>query len=109
MAMFQLDIAFLLELALLAAGLVLLHFGKQETAPLLRAAGVLLVVGSVLTAACTGYYGVRYHVQGGFDHAYPPHHEMMEPRHEMMEPGEMREMMREHHPGAEMAPPQEDE
>ncbi len=97
MAMFQLDIAFLLELALFAAGLVLLHLGKQGTAPLLRAAGFVLVVGSVLTAACSVYYGVRYQIQGEFESAYPPHHEMMEHQQEMMmQPGMMqRRMMRQ--------------
>ena len=135
MAMFQLDIAFLLELALFAAGLVLLHLGKQGPAPLMRAAGFILLVGSVLTAACTLYYGTRYHIQGEFDSAYPPHHPMMEHPRGMMEPGMMRErmmrqrMMRErrrgepvepsetrgepmpmeeHHPESEMGPAQMD-
>jgi hypothetical protein len=109
MAVFQLEIAFLLELAVFAAGLVLLHLGRQQTAPLLRAAGFVLVVGGVLTAACTGYFGVRYHVQGEFDHAYahhPPRHERTEHRHEDMDPQEMREMIREHHPELELEAPQ---
>ncbi len=109
MAMFQLEIAFLLELAVFAAGLVLLHLGKQGTAPLLRAAGFVLVVGAVLTAACTGYFGVRYHVQGEFDHAYPhhpPRHEMMEHPQGEMDPQAMQEMVREHHPELQMEAPQ---
>jgi len=89
MAMFHLEGVFLFELALFAAGLVLLHFARLGSAPLLRAAGLVLVVGSVLTAACTLYYGVRYHVQGEFESAYPPHR-MMTPRpggpHGMMHP-----------------------
>jgi hypothetical protein len=36
-----------------------------------RAAGAVLVVGAVLTALCTGYWMVRYHVHGEFDHAHP--------------------------------------
>lgn len=129
MAMFQLEIAFLLELALLAAGLVLLHLGRQGTAPLLKAAGFVLIVGAVITAACSGYFGVRYHVQGEFDHAYPSLHRMTEHRGKMMDPGMMRHQMTrkrmraephepgedmpggqrpmgEHHPDPERVPPQ---
>jgi hypothetical protein len=73
MAMFLAEISFLLALALVAAGLVLWHRGREATAGLLRAAGAVLVVGGVLTALCTGYFSVRYHVQGEFDHAYPHH------------------------------------
>lgn len=71
MAMFLAEISFLLALALFAAGLALWHRGREATAGLLRAAGAVLVVGAVLTALCTGYFSVRYHVQGEFDHAYP--------------------------------------
>lgn len=70
MAMFLAEISFLLALALFAAGLVLWHRGREATAGLIRAAGAVLVVGSVLTALCTGYFSVRYQVQGEFDHAY---------------------------------------
>ena len=73
MAMFLAEISFLLALALFAAGLVLWHRGREATAGLLRAAGAVLVVGAVLTALCTGYFSVRYHVQGEFDHAYSDH------------------------------------
>ncbi|HUE95708.1 MAG TPA: hypothetical protein VMN39_03565 [Longimicrobiaceae bacterium] len=71
MAMFLAEISFLLALALFAGGLVLWQRGREATAGLLRAAGAVLVVGAVLTALCTGYFSVRYHVQGEFDHAYP--------------------------------------
>ena len=73
MAMFLLHIALLLALALVAAGLVLWHLGKQPAAGVLRIGGAILVVGAVLSAVCIGYYGVRYHVQGDFDHAYAMH------------------------------------
>ena len=72
MAMFVLEIAFLLALAVLAGGVVLWQQGRQAAGPL-RVAGLVLIVGAVLTAACTAYYGIRYHVQGDFDHAYPMH------------------------------------
>jgi hypothetical protein len=121
MAMFQLELAFLVELALFAAGLVLLHLGKQATAPLLRAAGLVLVIGAVLTAACTGYFGVRYHIQGEFDHAYAAHHTAMKHpgghgmmHHMMRRPTEAEQpaaepggegQEQEHHPGMGTSPP----
>jgi hypothetical protein len=73
MAMFHVEAVLLLELALFAGGLVLLHFARQGGASLLRVAALVLLVGSVLTAACTVYYGIRYYVQGEFETAYPPH------------------------------------
>ena len=30
-------------------------------------------MGATATAICTGYFSVRYHVQGEFDSAYPRH------------------------------------
>ena len=69
MAQFAGDIAFLFELALVAAGLVLLEFGRQRSAALVRTAGWILVVGATATALCTGYFWFRYHAAGDFDHA----------------------------------------
>lgn len=89
MAMFQLDIAFLLELALFSSGLIVLYFGREKGAGLLKAAGAVLVVGSVLTALCSSYFGVRYHIQGEFDHAHPAHHQMTERAHHMPSGGPM--------------------
>ncbi len=71
MAQFLGDIAFLLEMVLVAAGLVLLHRSRQETAGLLRAAAVVLLLAGTGTAICTGYFWFRYQGQGDFDHAYP--------------------------------------
>ena len=69
MAQFMGDIAFLLELGLVAAGLVLLHAGRQRSAALLRTAGWLLIVGATATALCTTYFWFHYHGAGSFDHA----------------------------------------
>ena len=69
MAQFMGDMAFLLELGLVAAGLVLLHVGGERSASLLRAAGWILIVGAVGTALCTGYFWFRYHRAGDFDRA----------------------------------------
>jgi hypothetical protein len=87
MAMFLLHIAFLLALALLGAALVLWHRGAQPTAGVLRIGGGMLIAGAVLSALCIGYYGIRYHVQGDFDHAYAMHPPMDMGR--MMGPGGM--------------------
>jgi len=70
MAMFHFDMAFMLEAIAFAAGLTLLHFGRAGAAILLRAAGAVLILASLSTAACSIYYGIRYHVQGEFEHAY---------------------------------------
>lgn len=63
------DIAFLLELGLIATGLTLLHFGRERSAALLRAAGWILVVGAAGTMLCTSYFWFRYHAAGDFDRA----------------------------------------
>lgn len=71
MAQFLGDIAFLLELGLVAAGLVLLHVGRERSGALLRSAGWILAVGASATALCTGYFWFRYHRAGDFDRAGP--------------------------------------
>lgn len=99
MAQFLGDIAFLLEMVLVAGGLVLLHRSRQEAAGLLRAAALVLLLAGAGTAICTSYFWFRYHGQGDFDRAHPM------PMGSMM-PGGMHEpgaggMM--HHPAG--APP----
>jgi len=71
MAMFAMEISFLFALAVFAGGLVLLHHGRQPGASLVRAAALVLLIGSVLSAAGTLYAGIRYHVQGQLGSAYP--------------------------------------
>jgi hypothetical protein len=73
MAMFLLHIAWLLALAVLAAGLVLWRRGTQPADGVLRVGGGILVVGAVLSALCIAYYGIRYQAQGDFGHATPMH------------------------------------
>ena len=68
MSIFQLDTAFILEVASVAAGLITLHkAAKEPPAGLLRAAGFLLIVAGILSAACTVYFGIKYRGQGDFD------------------------------------------
>ncbi len=69
MSMFQLDTAFILEIATVGAGLITLHkAAKEPPAGLLRAAGYLYIVFGVLAAVCTVYYGMKYRSQGDFEH-----------------------------------------
>ena len=69
MAMFLGHIAFVLELALFGAGLALWHFGREKVAGALRAGALIAMLGAAVSALCTGYYMIRYSVQGDFDHA----------------------------------------
>ena len=69
MSIFQLDAAFILEVASVGAGLITLHkAAKEPPAGLLRVAGYLFMAAGVFTAACSLYYGVKYSQQGDFDH-----------------------------------------
>lgn len=100
MTQFLGDIAWMLELFAIAGGLMLLHSATLEArTTLLKAAGWLLIVGGVGTAACTGYYWLSYQAQGAFDAAHrhdammmtTPHgsmapHEREGPKHEGMQP-----------------------
>jgi hypothetical protein len=114
--MFLLHISFLLALALVAAGLVLWHRGREMTGGPLRFAGIILIAGAVISALCIGYYGVRYQVQGDFDRAYAMHPPMEMGRHMMgkemgmgmMERGERRERMAPPEAGERGGPPQPD-
>ncbi|NOY90168.1 MAG: hypothetical protein GXP55_03085 [Deltaproteobacteria bacterium] len=68
MSQFLGDIAFMLELFAAAAGLVLLHLAAKEApAKLLRAAGLVLLLGGVGASLCTSYFWFQYHAQGRFD------------------------------------------
>jgi hypothetical protein len=67
MAQFLADIAGMLEIIAIAAGLVLLHVSfTRPPAALLKAAGVLLLVGGLAVGACTTWYWLGYHRDGAF-------------------------------------------
>ncbi len=75
MAQFTADIAGMLELFAIAAGLVLLHRASKEApARLLQAAGWVLVAGGVFVGACTTFYWFKYQSRGELDsvHMAPP-------------------------------------
>lgn len=71
MAQFLADIAGILVVFAIAAGLVLLHRASKEApAKLLRAAGWVLVAGGLVVGLCTIYYWCRYLVRGEFATAH---------------------------------------
>lgn len=70
MAMYLAELVFLVELALLAAGLVLLYKAHKEASVLLKTAAILLIIGSIGTAICTTYFSLKYYKQGVFDTAF---------------------------------------
>lgn len=71
MAEFLADIAGILEIMAIAAGLVLLHrAAKDGSGALLKAAGWVLVAGGIAVGLCTTTYWFQYRSQGEFDHAH---------------------------------------
>lgn len=73
MAEFMSDLTFVFELFAIAGGLVLLDRAAASGGGYTRLAGWILVVGGIGTSLCTGYFWLKYHEQGDFDHAYSPH------------------------------------
>jgi len=71
MAQFLGDIAFQLEMVLVAVGLVVLHRSRQEGAGLLRAAALVLLLAGAGTAIGTSYFELRGRPVGvGHAHQY---------------------------------------
>jgi len=70
MPLFLADIAGMLELFAVAAGLVLLHQASKEPAKLLTAAGWVLIAGGAVAGGCTSYYWFKYQSRGAFDGAH---------------------------------------
>ncbi|MFO1462770.1 MAG: hypothetical protein U1F66_03265 [bacterium] len=66
---FQLDMAFALELLALAAGAALVIWGLNSPVGknLALVAGLLVALGAIAGMAGTVYYGIAYHEAGHFD------------------------------------------
>ena len=78
MTQFLADIAGMLELFAIGAGLVLLHrASREDPAKLLKAAGGVLVAGGVVVGLCTGYFWFKYQSLGAFDSSPMDHAAMM--------------------------------
>lgn len=60
------DIAAMLEVALIGAGLVVLYYALKEGSKLMKTAGYIMIIGGTLGLLCTGYWWFRYHENGVF-------------------------------------------
>ncbi len=90
MAQFTADIAGMLELFAIAAGLVLLdRASKDAPAKLLKAAGWVLVAGGVVVGLCTTLYWFKYQSRGEFDNTHMGYPGMMHDTGTGMQPGMM--------------------
>lgn len=67
MNQFSGDIASILEIALFASGMVVLHFGNAHKAILLKVAGWIMMIGGVVGILCTSHFWLKYYYQGDFD------------------------------------------
>ena len=76
MIVFLGDIAFILELALIGAGLITLHYAAKEKSKLMKWAGYIMAVGGLLTVICTGYFAMQYWVDGAYKTAGPFSYEL---------------------------------
>jgi hypothetical protein len=69
MLMFVSELVFLVELALIATGLVILANPETKTNKYCKWAGWILIIGSLFTMLCTAYFSIKYFGQGAFDQA----------------------------------------
>lgn len=68
MNQFTADIAGILEIAVIAAGLIILYFADKEKSALLKSAAWLMIIGGVAVGLCTTYWWFTYHGRGYFEH-----------------------------------------
>ena len=69
MLMFTAAIAYLMELALIAWGLLLLGKSDHNENKFQNLAGLILLVGAGLALLCTLYFSMKYMGQGSFEQA----------------------------------------
>ncbi len=62
------DIAYVLEIALIGAGLVVLYYALKESSKLMKAAGYIMLVGGVSGLICTSFFSIKFWLGGYFDH-----------------------------------------
>lgn len=68
MNQFSADIAGILEIAVIAAGLITLYFAGKEKSALLKTAAWLMILGGIAVGLCTTYWWFKYYSQGDFEH-----------------------------------------
>jgi len=61
------DMAFILDVALLAVGLIVLHWSGKEKSRLLKVTAWFMIVTGALAVICTGYYWLSYYQSGAFE------------------------------------------
>lgn len=69
MAQFIGDIAFIMELVVIASGLYLLGKTKKEDHVLIKTSGYLLTIGGAVIMVCTSFFYLKYYFQGEFETA----------------------------------------
>ncbi|PHS39025.1 MAG: hypothetical protein COA91_06775 [Robiginitomaculum sp.] len=67
MLMFMAALVYLVELALVAAGLLVLDTAKKQDGKFAPWAGWILVIGGIAGLLCTSYFSLKYMGQGAFD------------------------------------------
>lgn len=67
MNQFTADIAGILEIAVIAAGLITLHFANKERSIILKVAAGLMIVGGIAAGSCTTYWWLQYYNKGAFE------------------------------------------
>lgn len=68
MNQFSADIAGILEIAVIAAGLITFYFANKEKSALLKGAAWLMIIGGIAVGLCTTYWWFTYHKRGYFEH-----------------------------------------
>ena len=71
MAQFLGDLAFVLEVFLLSAGLITYEVAQRDALALTRIAGIVMVVAGGAAIICTSIFWFTYWSAGAFDKAYP--------------------------------------
>lgn len=62
------DIAAMLEIALIGAGLVVLYYANKEGSKLMKTGAYIMLIGGILGLLCTGYWWLKYNTAGAFDY-----------------------------------------
>ncbi len=67
MNQFTADIAGVLEIAVISAGIIAFYVANQQKSALLKSAALLMIVGGISVGLCTTYWWFKYYHQGAFD------------------------------------------
>ncbi len=62
------DIAYVLEIALIGAGFVVLYYALKEGSKLMKAGAYIMLIGGILGLLCTSFFSIKFWLNGYFDH-----------------------------------------